>query len=143
MNTLSKWRQLPFDEKTELGWFLVLLPWVACSLRCFGYLRTRAFLSYFVDGSGLHDANATQLLRAQRSAELVALAGRRGLIRATCLRQSLLLEYWLKRRGLAATIKIGVRKEQDDFDAHAWVELNQHALGQTQLQHQAFPEAQS
>ena len=135
MSKYSKLRELPWQEKTLLAWFIFCLSWVSFSIRFFGYLRTRRSLSRFITQADLHQADAAELVRAQRTAELIAIAGRHGLINATCLRQSVLLEYWLQRQHLAAAIKIGVRKAGDLFDAHAWVELNGVALAQDDLEH--------
>ena len=44
----------------------------------------------------------------------------------------------LLRRGFAPELKIGVRKQDGAFDAHAWVELQGVALGQSELVHQVF-----
>ena len=135
MSKYSKLRELPWQEKTLLARFIFCLSWVSFSIRFFGYLRTRRSLSRFITQADLHQADTTELVQAQRAAELIAIAGRHGLINATCLRQSVLLEYWLQRQNLAAEIKIGVRKAGDLFDAHAWVELNGVALAQDDLEH--------
>lgn len=132
---LNRWLELPFREKIVLARFIFCLPWISFSIRYFGYLPTRKFLSLLTPQNDLRQANPVELEQARRHAELILVAGRNGLISATCLRQSVLLEYWLKRRGLAAEIKIGVRKEQDLFDAHAWVELNGVPLAQDSLEH--------
>ena len=132
---IKKWRALSGQEKILLMQFIFWLPWIAFSLKFFGYLRTRNFLLRRNANIEFHQANTTELARAERSAKLLAIAGRHGLISATCLRQSVLLEYWLKRQGLNAEIKIGVRKEADLFDAHAWVELNGIPLAQDDLEH--------
>ena len=134
MSKYSKWRELPWQEKTLLVRFIFCMSWVSFSIRFFGYLQTRRFLSRFISQTDLHQANEVELARAQRVAELIAIAGRHGLITATCLRQSVLLEYWLQRQHLAAEIKIGIRKADDLFDAHAWVELNGIALAQDNLE---------
>jgi hypothetical protein len=44
------------------------------------------------------------------------------LYRATCLPRSLALWWLLRRRGIAADLRIGVRKEGGRFEAHAWTE---------------------
>ncbi|MEO8001895.1 MAG: lasso peptide biosynthesis B2 protein [Arenimonas sp.] len=130
-----KWFALTWQEKSLLLQFIFWLPWIAFSLKFFGYLRTRNFLSRHVAKSELHQADTAELARAERIAQLLSIAGRHGFMYATCLRQSVLLEYWLKRQGLAAEIKIGVRKENAMFDAHAWVELNGIPLAQDDLEH--------
>ncbi|HPW32462.1 MAG TPA: lasso peptide biosynthesis B2 protein [Arenimonas sp.] len=132
---LKKWRALAFREKMLFLMFIFCLPLVAFAIRYFGYLRTRHFLSRFVSRNTLHQADATELAQAQRKAELLSMAGRHGWISATCLRQSVLLEFLLQRKGLAAEIKIGVRKQDALFDAHAWVELNGIPLAQDDLEH--------
>jgi hypothetical protein len=44
--------------------------------------------------------------------------------RATCLTQSLAAEILLKRHGYHAELRLGVAREGEQFDAHAWVESN-------------------
>ncbi len=39
-----------------------------------------------------------------------------------CLQTSLALREWLARTGVRAELKIGVRKNGQDFQAHAWLE---------------------
>ena len=77
-------------------------------------------------------------------AELAALAGSRGHYRNTCLRQALVVEWWLRRRGLPASLCIGARKHDDGrLDAHAWVELGGVALAQADLGHAPFSQLDS
>jgi hypothetical protein len=40
----------------------------------------------------------------------------------TCLKKSLILLRLLRKRGIAAELRLGVRKVDDDFSAHAWIE---------------------
>jgi hypothetical protein len=69
---------------------------------------------------------------AQRLARLVSIAANHGPYRATCLRQSLALWWLLRRRRIPAELRIGVRKEQGELQAHAWVEHNGQALNDAQ-----------
>ena len=135
MSNYSKLRDLAWQEKFLLVQLIFCLAWVSFSLRFFGYLRTRRWLLCFTSSTDLHQADDIELARAERTAQLIAIAGRHGLVTATCLPQSVLLEYRLKRIHLAAEIKIGVRKSDDCFDAHAWVELNGTAVAQDDLGH--------
>jgi transglutaminase-like putative cysteine protease len=48
--------------------------------------------------------------------------------RAQCLEQSLTLYVLLRRRGVPADLKLGVRPRP--FYAHAWVEVRGRALGE-------------
>jgi len=44
-------------------------------------------------------------------------------VSSSCLRRSVTLLRELRRMGLAATMHIGVRKDADAFEAHAWVQV--------------------
>jgi len=57
-----------------------------------------------------------------RLARLIELAARHHLYPMTYLRWALVLERWLGQRGLAADLRIGVRREGSRLHAHAWVE---------------------
>lgn len=48
----------------------------------------------------------------------------------TCLPRALALQRMLARRGIAAALRIGVRKEAGTLAAHAWVEVGGLALGE-------------
>lgn len=48
-----------------------------------------------------------------------------------CLPHSLVLARMLRRRGIAAELRIGVAREPDRLLAHAWVEWEGRALGET------------
>lgn len=41
---------------------------------------------------------------------------------ATCLKKSLILLRLLRKRGIPAELRLGVRKVDGDFSAHAWIE---------------------
>ena len=56
-----------------------------------------------------------------RVAFAIPRAGRRVPWRADCLVQALAAQHWLRRRGIATTLFVGVRKDQEDFAAHAWL----------------------
>ena len=107
---------------------LIGLPAMAVAVRLFGYVRTRRWLEARSSRGGERSANPAELDAAERLARLAATAGRRGPINTTCLRQSLLVYWLLRRRGLAPELKIGVRKQDAMLDAHAWVELDGRSL---------------
>lgn len=134
----TRWQALGFQEKIWLLSMFFLLPVISAALRIFGFNRSHAWLLRHSQDSGFIPADAAALQTSERLAELANIAGRRGAVTATCLRQAMLLEWWLRRRGLDAKLKLGARIEQGQFDAHAWVELEGRALGQADLKHQAF-----
>lgn len=130
------WRRWHALDASEQRWLLAAifrLPLIRLSLRLRGYQRTRARLEARSTVTGTRAASPDDLARAQRLAWLAAIAGRRGLVTATCLPQALLLHAALRRQGLAPVLQIGVRKDGTALDAHAWVELEGVALGQPSL----------
>lgn len=135
----SRWRELSFHEKRWLLTMLILLPVVSAMLRVLGFNRSQAWLLRNSQISEFIPADANALQSAERLAQLINIAGRRGAVTATCLRQAMLLQWWLRRRGFDAKLKLGARLQEGQFDAHAWVELEERALGQTDLKHRAFP----
>lgn len=116
------------------------LPAISLGLSLFGYVRMRRWLERVSAQDAMHEATPMDIADAQRLARLAAIAGTRGPIEATCLRQSLLLLFLLRRKRLKPDLMIGVRRENDAFDAHAWVQLDGVALGQQHLAHTALPE---
>lgn len=58
--------------------------------------------------------------------------------RASCLERALVLWWQLRRRGVAANLRIGARKEQDRFEAHAWVEVAGQPLLDADSTHTEF-----
>lgn len=136
---LARWLELPPGDRWRLLGLMLGLPAIAALLRVSGLVRTRHWLERLSQNAGTHHVRPADLQAAEELARLADIAGRRGTITATCLRQSLLIYGLLRRRGFAPELKIGVRKEGAGFDAHAWVELQGVALGQANLVHSPFP----
>jgi hypothetical protein len=57
---------------------------------------------------------------------------------SNCLEQSLVLWCLLRRRGIAADMRIGARKEANRFEAHAWIELEGGVLSGVSEEHLHF-----
>jgi hypothetical protein len=134
----ARWRELNFSEKNRLLLMFILLPLTSAMLRIFGFNRSHAWLLRCSQATPFIHADSTALQSAERIALLANIAGRRGIVSATCLRQAMLVQWWLRRDGLDARLKIGSRLQVGQFDAHAWVELEGKALAQDGLYHQPF-----
>ena len=65
-----------------------------------------------------------------RLEKIVDIATRNHLYPLTCLRQALTLQWLLARRGIDASLRIGVRKEAGELQAHAWVEYAGRVIGE-------------
>lgn len=133
-----KWRALPARERRELLWLAVLQPAISLALRMRGYRGTQQWLEQRSRATGTRCATPQDLARAQRTAELAAIAGRRGPVVTTCLRQALAVHWLLRRRGLQPELRLGVDRIGNAPDMHAWVELDGVPLAQPQLRHRAF-----
>ena len=69
---------------------------------------------------------------------MVRAASHHGVVRATCLAESLVLWHLLQKRGVSVSLRIGVRKSEGKFEAHAWVEHEGVALCQPEEMHQHY-----
>lgn len=126
---------LPWEEKWQLAALAILLPAVDLHLRQRGLQATQRRLRRLRGNSAPRPTAASDIARAQQLARLAAIAGKRGLYANTCLRQALVVHWWLRRRGLPAELVIGAQPGAGELDAHAWVELQGVALAQ----HRALP----
>jgi hypothetical protein len=114
------WHKLKAMSRSEqrlLILAMLLLPGINLALRLFGYQWTHALLSRFIPRTPVQDK-----LSPDNISHVVRRAAQHGLFRATCLRESLLLWWLLRRRGVTCDIKIGTSWAASRFLAHAWVE---------------------
>lgn len=121
------WRaglELSWPERRALAGAWLLLPCVAIGLRLLGFAKVQAAL---LPSNGAR-AGLTDLRQSESMARLIDVAARRSPLQTTCLTRSMVLCRQLRRRGLAADLRIGVAKPEDDFGAHAWVEHGGVAL---------------
>jgi Transglutaminase-like superfamily len=83
-------------------------------------------------------AVGSELEVARRVAAIQEAVSRHLLWQASCLEKSLVLWWQLSRRGIAAEMRIGARKEAGRFEAHAWVELGDVILNDSGETHMHF-----
>lgn len=117
---------------------LVVLPISALLLRLAGFRRAQSFLSQMAGRRARSLDLEKALPQAQRAARLVAVAAAEGPYHANCLERSLILWWLLERRGVACQLRIGVRKQADRLEAHAWVELDGAILNDSEGLHRHF-----
>ena len=159
VQTLRKLFQLSAGELWVLVQAAVLLPAVRCALRFITITRLQLLGVRTLTGSGPGslarmpsrppkretEAEALNIglpLTTGRSPETIArmvrIAAEHGLYRAKCLEQSLVLRWLLQRQGIDARIVFGARKEDEQMQAHAWVEVNGLALSEDNGVYQDF-----
>ena len=117
---------------------IVLLPLVALSLRWRGFGATQAALKRFL--SNVHPERDPALVSKDATviAHMVKAADRHGLVHPSCLAKSLTLWWLLARQGISSHLRIGIRKEEEKFEAHAWVERNGTALNEPDEHHHHY-----
>jgi len=120
-DSATKFFRLSTVEQSMLIRSAFRLPLIALGLRTMGFEKTRAVLARHIPPTRWPTTHNT--LDPRTVAQLVAIAARHGAYRASCLEESLLLWWLLRRRGHPATLRVGVNKNDGTLHAHAWVEL--------------------
>jgi hypothetical protein len=117
---------------------IVLLPLVTLSLRWRGFRATQAALGRFLP----QDIPEPDILTAKKdaavTAHMVNSADRHGPVHPSCLAKSLTLWWLLGRQGIPSRLRIGIRKEKEKFEAHAWVERDGSALNEPEEHHHHY-----
>jgi hypothetical protein len=156
MNKLARWKSMSDDERRLWLTAWLTLPIIVLLLRWQGLRRTQRLLVYLapdwnirlpIHRRGAKNAEEAQRLTerplrnlcetlrlcgekrfAEVVAQLINSAARHSLVAANCLPQSLLVWCMLRREGIEAEFRIGVRKDRQSVEAHAWVEVSGQAV---------------
>ena len=140
---IERWKRFWRLSALERGVVLeatggLLATWVG--LHLIGFRRWERVLANFAPPA--NTTGPTQCASVQESALLAGrmqeAAARNLFFRTNCLEQSLVLWWLLRRRGIAAELRIGARKEFERFEAHAWVEVGSAVLNDASAEHQHF-----
>jgi hypothetical protein len=127
-------------ERGARGLFLraaVLLPLISLSLRLRGFRKTQAFLQKFIPVRNVA-ADISVPTCVALTVRMVRAAVRYSAGHPTCLEESLALWWLLGRQGIASGLRIGVRKHNEKFEAHAWVERDGIALNEPEALHEHY-----
>lgn len=117
----------------------ILLRLVRLSLRLRGYGKTFTSLQRRVESHARETGTGLQSHEEVRAlCQMVRAALRYSFAQFSCLEESLTLWYLLRKQGIPACLRIGVRKENERFEAHAWVELRGEALNQPEELHRHY-----
>jgi hypothetical protein len=117
---------------------LVLLPLVALSLRWRGFRATQAALQRFLSNPSQEPDGPVMSKDVAVTAHMVNAADRHGLVHPSCLAKSMALWWLLGRQGIPSHLRIGIRKEKEKFEAHAWVERDGAALNEPDEHHHHY-----
>jgi Transglutaminase-like superfamily len=136
---LQRYNALSSEARKMFRRAAMLLPLVGVSLRLRGYKKTQQWLQNKLDRRSIAPLQPEYLpVRLEMTCRMVRAAEHYSLLPSSCLDQSLLLWYLLQSEGIGATLCIGVRKELEKFEAHAWVEHQGGALNQAEQQHRHY-----
>jgi hypothetical protein len=141
MRNLTKFRQLPPDERWLLVRSILFLPVIHAALRVLGYSRTRRCLETWLPlspGKEKIIPEEERLQRAQEIARIIAIAAVHGFNPATCLRRSLLLWGYLRGEGIDGRVCFGVRMLNGTLEAHAWVEYQGVVVNDSERVREAY-----
>lgn len=127
----SRLRQHSLGEWWLAGESLILMPLLALALKLVSFRRLLAILRALspirqpaLSPARVAEAKLIRLRRARQAAGIVNGVAARGPYRANCLKRSLALWWLLRRRGIDSELRIGVRKSETGFEAHAWIEYD-------------------
>lgn len=138
---LEKLRRFSALESSAQKLFLqslALLPLVSFSLRCGGFRATQTTLQKTIGNSLPKQDPGYVSQRIALTAHMVNAADRHGVFHPSCLAKSLTLWWLLGRQGIDARLRIGIRKERDNFEAHAWVEREGTAVNELEEYHRHY-----
>ncbi len=140
-NLLQRYKALSRKERRLFLQAILLLPLLHASLRLAGFRRTQALLGRWIsaDSGSLPPAEAHAQSAIAVTVRMVRAASRHTLTRATCLEGSLVLWWLLARQGISSQLRIGIRKEAEKFEAHAWVERSGAVLNDPEGLHRHYP----
>ena len=114
--SLSDWLILIEAWRSLLGF------WLALRLKSFNTLSKTTYLP-----------SKKKPTPPPRLHQLIGWAAHLHLLPMTCLPKSLTLHRMLKRRGVDSQIKIGANKTPLGISAHAWVEVDGKAIGESEI----------
>ena|ERR1700731_2788422 len=119
----------------------VLLPFISVSLRLRGFRATQSSLQKRLPRAQTaipDQSSRTQTESTALTARMVRSAAHRTWGSPACLEQSLALWWLLGRQGIESSVRIGTRKTDQKFEAHAWVECGGVALNEPEEAHKHY-----
>ena len=136
MKFLPKFRSLKPVGRRLLLRVTFALPLTALGLRILGFGRVYAALERLSRRASPSPEREARQVKGVR--HMIRYAAQHGPYRGNCLSRSLVLWWMLRRRGIESDLRIGVRRDGEDFDAHAWVEYQGRPLNASEQVHEKY-----
>ena len=115
-----------------------MLPLVGLSLKLRGFKATRSTLRKTLSHASPPQDSDSLSKQIALTAHMVNAADRHGLVHPSCLVKSLTLWWLLGQQGIGSQLRVGVRKEGANLEAHAWVEREGMALNEPEERHHHY-----
>jgi Transglutaminase-like superfamily len=138
MRTWAAFRRLDRADRRLAAGTAASLAATRIGLRLAGLPRWKGVLLRLAPRQAWTGSEEARTAVAQRIARIQEAVSRHLIWHASCLEQSLVLWWQLRRRGIAAEMRIGARKQAGRFEAHAWVELGNVILNDSAEAHKHF-----
>jgi hypothetical protein len=133
---LRRFRALDGQARRTFLRAMLALPLVSQSLRWRGFRATQQSLQRRnAPGS---KSNNSENQNLEMTVRMVRAAVRHSLGHPSCLEESLTLWWMLARQGISSEVRIGIRKQAENFEAHAWVERDGVALNEPEAKHRHY-----
>jgi hypothetical protein len=133
------WQHLSYSERLLFMQALALFAIVAIGISLLGLQRLQRILTRRIESlAAVSPILGVEILSIETTTQLVEMAARYVPWWGNCLKRSLVLWYLLRRQGQMSQLRIGVRREQGRFEAHAWVEYENRVLNDSSTVHQQF-----
>lgn len=138
LEKLRRFRALDLPAQKLFLCALAMLPAISLSLRWTGFKATQAMLRELLPASPTEQNSDAVDERLALTSRMINAADRHGPVHPSCLVKSLTLWWLLERQGIQSQLRIGIRKEKDGFEAHAWVERKGVALNEPEERHRHY-----
>jgi len=140
---LQRFSSLDSEARGSFVRAVLLLPLISVSLKIRGSRATQeSLLRFLAHPQQVSQEDSARLLadveRTRLTVRMVNAAVRHAWPNSTCLAKSLALWWLLGRQGIASELRIGARKVQDKFEAHAWVERQGIAVNEPEQLHRHY-----
>src|SRR6266851_4565895 len=129
-NTSRKFLRLPWELKRFVLRSVLILPITYAGLRLFGLKRLLTGIQRVAPVGGRVPDRCPEEIRTY--VHLFSAVVRRCPLPLQCLGRSVALCWLLRLQGIDAKVHIGVRKEQDCLDGHAWVQSGDLVINDTE-----------
>jgi hypothetical protein len=138
MTTWRSYRRLGRDDRRLAAETAMALLATRVGLRLAGLRRWRERMVPRMPAQDAAAIAAASVEGGRKVAAIQEAVSRHLPWQPTCLEKSLVLWRQLGRRGIAAELRIGARKEAGRFEAHAWVEMGNVVLNDSDATHMHY-----